>query len=71
MPRPTKAIRRQLVNAGLAWKKGDRKEACKLWASADKSRKEIQVKKKKCQPPSESAAAQEAVAEPSEGEAEG
>ena len=47
MPRPTKAIRRQLVNAGIAWKKGDRKEAAKLWANADKTRKEVQVKKKK------------------------
>lgn len=46
MPRPTKAIRRQKTNAAIAWKKGDREEACKLWAEADKARKEIQAKKK-------------------------
>ena len=46
MPRPTKTIRRQKINAGIEWKKGNRKEAAKLWADADKARKELQAKKK-------------------------
>ena len=62
MPRPTKAIRRQLINAGLAWKKGDRKEAAKLWANADKTRKEVQAKKKKGKPGREAAEAAKAKA---------
>lgn len=72
MPRPTKAIRRQLVNAGIAWKKGDRKEAAKLWADADKTRKEVQVKKKKGKIGREAAEAAKAKAaeeKASEGEA--
>jgi hypothetical protein len=47
VPRPSKTIRRQKVNAGIEWKKGNRAEACKLWADADKGRKELQAKKKK------------------------
>ncbi|MCH7813620.1 MAG: hypothetical protein IID40_06320 [Planctomycetes bacterium] len=49
MPRPSKQIRRQKVAAGVEWKKGNRDEAAKLWAEADKARKEIQAKKKKNQ----------------------
>lgn len=68
MPRPTKAIRRQLINAGIAWKKGDRKEAWKLWADADKTRKEVQAKKKKGKPGREAAEANAAEGEASEAE---
>ena len=46
MPRPNKAIRRQKVNAASEWKKGNREEAQKLWAEADKARKELQAKKR-------------------------
>ncbi|MHC4067125.1 MAG: hypothetical protein ACYSUQ_07330 [Planctomycetota bacterium] len=49
MPRPSKTIRRQKIHAGLEWKKGNREEAQKLWAEADKGRKELQVKKKRNQ----------------------
>ena len=34
MPRPNKAFRRQKINAAIAWKRGDRKEAYKLWEKA-------------------------------------
>jgi len=40
MPRPAKAARRQKVNAAIEYKKGNRKEAYKLWEEAAKSRKE-------------------------------
>lgn len=55
MPRPNKAIRRQKINAAIAWKKGDRKEAWTLWDKADKARKELQAKKlpKKPEPEAE------------------
>ena len=45
MPRPTKVFRRQKVNAAIAWKRGDRKEAYKLWEQAAASLKEHQAKK--------------------------
>ncbi len=55
MPRPNKAVRRQKINAAIAWKKGDRKEAWTLWDKADKARKELQAKKlpKKPEPEAE------------------
>ncbi|MCH7720445.1 MAG: hypothetical protein IH988_05570 [Planctomycetes bacterium] len=55
MPRPNKAIRRQKINAAIAWKRGDRKEAWTLWDKADKARKELQAKKlpKKPEPEAE------------------
>lgn len=40
MPRPSKTIRRQIINAGIAFKKGNRKEAYDLWAKAAAARKE-------------------------------
>jgi len=49
VPRPSKAIRRQKVDAATEWKKGNRAEAQKMWAEADKARKELQAKKKKNQ----------------------
>ena len=49
MPRPSKTVRRQKVNAGLEYKKGNRKEAYKIWAKASEGRVELQAKKKKNQ----------------------
>jgi len=46
MPRPTKAFKRQKINAAAAWKKGERKEAYDLWAKAAKGMKEHLAKKK-------------------------
>lgn len=34
MPRPTKAYRRQKVNAAKEWAKGNKAEARKLWKTA-------------------------------------
>lgn len=46
MPRPTKAFKRQKVNAAIAWKKGERKEAYELWEKAAKGMAEHRAKKK-------------------------
>ena len=46
MPRPTKAFRRQKINAGIAWKRGERKEAYKLWEEAAASTKAHRDKKR-------------------------
>lgn len=46
MPRPTKAFRRQKVNAAIAFKRGDKAEAYKLWEKAAASLKEHRQKKK-------------------------
>jgi hypothetical protein len=46
MPRPTKAFRRQKLQAIEAWQKGDKKEAYKLWGEAAKSYKEHREKKR-------------------------
>ncbi len=54
VPRPTKQFRRQKVAAAAEWKKGNRKEATKLWADADKARKEFQAKKRNKNKPAES-----------------
>jgi hypothetical protein len=40
MPRPAKAIRRQVINAAIEFKKGNIKEAYELWGKAAQSRKE-------------------------------
>lgn len=53
MPRPTKAFRRQKVNAAQAWKRGDRKEAYKLWEDAAKGLKEHRAKKHNKKKPEE------------------
>ncbi len=61
MPRPTKAFKRQKINAAAAWKKGERKEAYELWEKAAKGMKEHLAKKKnKNKPAADSAAAPEA-----------
>ena len=45
MPRPNKAFRRQKINAAIAWKRGDKKEAYKLWEQAAKGTKEHRAAK--------------------------
>lgn len=45
MPRPTKAYRRTKVQAAIEWKRGDKKEAYKLWEQAASSLKAHQAKK--------------------------
>jgi hypothetical protein len=51
VPRPSKAVHRQKISAASEWKRGNRKEAQKMWADADKARKELQAKKKKGKKP--------------------
>lgn len=46
MPRPTKAFRRQKINAAAAFKRGEKKEAYKLWEEAAASYKAHRDKKK-------------------------
>jgi len=46
MPRPTKAFKRQKINAAAAWKKGERKEAYMLWEKAAKGMHEHREKKR-------------------------
>ena len=45
MPRPTKAFRRQQINAAIAWKRGERTDAYKLWEEAAASLKQHRAKK--------------------------
>ncbi len=60
MPRPTKAFHRQRVNAALAWKRGDRKEAYKLWRESAASLKAHRDKKRNKNKPAEVTAEKEA-----------
>lgn len=46
MPRPTKAYRRTKIQAAIEWKRGDKKEAYKLWAKASASLQEHGEKKR-------------------------
>ncbi len=46
MPRPTKTFRRQKINAAIAWKRGDKKEAYRLWEEAAAGLKEHRAKKR-------------------------
>ncbi len=46
MPRPTKVFRRQKINAAVAWKRGDKQEAYKLWEQAAAGLKEHRAKKR-------------------------
>ena len=62
MPRPTKTYKRQKVNAGAAWKRGDKKEAYKLWEEAAASRKEHHAKKHNKNKPAEGGEESEAKA---------
>ncbi len=45
MPRPTKAFRRMKINAAIAYKRGDKKEAYALWQKAAAGMKEHREKK--------------------------
>jgi len=45
MPRPTKAFKRQRLNAAEAWKRGEKKEAYDLWAKAAAGSREHREKK--------------------------
>ena len=62
MPRPTKAFKRQRVNAAIAWKKGERKEAYELWAKAAKGMSDHRAGKKNKNKTVEAAAAPEPAA---------
>ena len=71
MPRPTKAFRRQKIQAGIEWKRGNREEAYKLWSKASASLKEARNakrnRKKIAAEAAAAAAAEAAQAEKSEG----
>ncbi|RME38244.1 MAG: hypothetical protein D6788_07830 [Planctomycetota bacterium] len=58
MPRPTKAFRRQKLNAALEWKRGNKKEAYKLWEEAAASLKEYRAKKRNKKQQAETEAAE-------------
>ncbi len=47
MPRPNKTFRRQKINAALAYKRGEREEAYKLWEKAAAGIKELHAKRRK------------------------
>lgn len=52
MPRPNKAFRQTRLKAAAAWKRGDKKEAYKLWESAAKSLRDMrQAKRTRHAPP--------------------
>ncbi|MCH8854265.1 MAG: hypothetical protein IID41_16675 [Planctomycetes bacterium] len=53
MPRPTKAIRRKRLDAVIAYKRGERKEAYKLWETAAAALKEHHAKKHNKKKPAE------------------
>ena len=57
MPRPTKTFRRQKINAAIAYKRGDRVEAYKLWEQAAAGYKEHIEKKRTKNKPAEEAGA--------------
>jgi hypothetical protein len=61
MPRPTKAFRRQKINAAIAYKRGDKTEAYKLWEQAATSTKEHGYQKRNKKKIASEAAAAEAV----------
>ena len=63
MPRPTKATRRIRLSAVAAYKKGDRKEAYKLWEQAAKALKEHTAKKKNKNKPAEESTEEASKAE--------
>jgi len=62
MPRPTKAIRRHKINAAAAWKRGEKKEAYKLWEKAAKEyRERLESKRNKKKKKQEEEAAKAAA----------
>lgn len=61
MPRPTKAFRRIKINAAIAWKRGEKKEAYTMWEKAAAGMKEhLESKRNKKQKAKDAAAAEEA-----------
>ena len=65
MPRPAKTIRQQKINAGVEYKKGNRKEAYEMWAKAAAARKEhYEAKRNKKKRAAEQAAAKEGESSP-------
>ena len=65
MPRPAKAIRQQMINAGAEYKKGNRKEAYEMWVKAAAARKEhYEAKRNKKKRAAEQAAAKEGESSP-------
>ncbi len=46
MPRPTKAFHQKRLSAASAWKRGEKKEAYKLWEEAAAGQKEHREKKR-------------------------
>ncbi len=57
--RKTKEIKRKKIDAGIEYKKGNRKEAYKMWSEAKKEMDELRGRNK----PAEQAPAEEAPAE--------
>ena len=56
MPRPTKALRRLKTQAASAYRRGEKKEAYKLWDKAAAGLKEHREKKHNKNKPAEAAA---------------
>ena len=63
MPRPTKVFRRQKIDAAIAWKRGEKTEAYKLWEKAAAGLKEHHAKKQNKKKAREEEAAAAAAAE--------
>ena len=63
MPRPTKALHQKRIQAAAAWKRGERKEAYKLWEDAAAAQKEHRYKKRHKNKPAPAAEGAEATAE--------
>jgi len=55
MPRPTKSFRRMKINAAIAFKRGAKEEAYKLWEKAAAGMKEHREKKRHKAKPAEEA----------------
>ena len=53
MPRPNKVFRRHKINAAIAYKRGDRKEAYELWQKAATGLKGLRDKKRHKNKPEE------------------
>ena len=56
MPRPTKAFKRMKINAAVAFKRGDKTGAYKLWEKAAAGMKDHREKKRNKKKPAESTA---------------
>ena len=70
MPRPNKALRRQKINAAIAYKRGDRKEAYQAWEKAATGLKEMrQAKRTRKQAKPDSAESSDSSEAPASSEA--